>query len=220
VIGELTPARRRWALVAILGAVCFALITWRVTTAGTLPGDGFALRVARHVHSRKLDRLMHGWSDVSELVVAVSMLFALWIAGTARGPTRRRALVLLVAVGAALALKEITTELVVRPGPQLYGGPYQIYGGTDEYPSGHATATLALSAELLILLWSGPYRRRLVVAAAVFVGSIGLARVLLESHFASDVFAGWAVAIAVVGTLAALVAISDAPAQAEAEADP
>ena len=46
----------------------------------------------------------------------------------------------------------------------------------------------------------------------IFVGSVGLSRALVESHFASDVLAGWAVAIAVVGALAALVDISDAPA--------
>ena len=40
---------------------------------------------------------------------------------------------------------------------------------------------------------------------------------LLESHFASDVLAGWAVAIAVVGALAALVDVSDPPAAADAE---
>ena len=210
----MTHDRRRWALVAIAAGVCFALITWRVTVAETLPGDALVLRFARAVHHRKLDRAMHGLSDLSELIVAVAMLFAAWIAVTARGPRRRRALVLIAAVGAALAIKEITSQLVVRPGPQLYGSPYQIYGATDEYPSGHATATLALGAELLILLWNTPYRRRLIAAAIIFVGSIGVARVLLESHFASDVLAGWAVSIAVVGALAALVDVSDAPADA------
>jgi membrane-associated phospholipid phosphatase len=211
VIAELTPTRRRWALVSILGAACFAIITWRVTTVGTLTGDGFGLRVARHLHSRTRDRVMHDYSDVTEWIVAAAMLWALWIAVTARGPRRRHAIVLILAVGAALVVKEVTTELVVRPGAQLYGGPYQIYGGTDEYPSGHATATLALCAELLILLWARPYRRWLLLATVLFVGSVGLSRALVESHFASDVFAGWAVAVAVVGALAAFVPRSEEP---------
>jgi membrane-associated phospholipid phosphatase len=211
VIGELTLTRRRWALVAFLGALCFAFITWRVTTVGTLTGDGFALRVARHLHSHTLDRVLHDYSDVTEWIVVGALLWTLWIVATTRGRRRRRALVLILVVVAALVVKEVTTELVVRPGAQLYGGPYQIYGGTDEYPSGHATATLALCAELLILLWTRPYRRWLVLAALVFVGSVGLSRALVESHFASDVLAGWAVAIAVVGAVAALVDISDGP---------
>jgi undecaprenyl-diphosphatase len=213
----MTQAQRRWALVAIAAAVCFALITLWVTVFETLPGDNLVLRIARALHHRKLDRAMHDYSDLSELIVAIGLLCAGWIAVTTRGPRRRRALVLIAAVGASLAIKEITSQLVVRPGPQLYGGPYQIYGATDEYPSGHATATLALSAELLILFWNRPYRGRLIAATVFFVGSIGVARVLLESHFASDVLAGWAVAIAVVGALAALVDVSDAPAVAAAE---
>jgi membrane-associated phospholipid phosphatase len=215
----MTHAQRRWALVAIAAGVCFAVITLWVTVFETLPGDNLVLRVARALHHRKLDRVMHDYSDLSELIVAIALLCAAWIAVTSRGQRRRRALVLIGAVGLSLAIKEITSQLVVRPGPQLYGGPYQIYGGTDEYPSGHATATLALSAVLLILLWNRPYRGRLIAASAFFVGSIGLARVLLESHFASDVLAGWAVAIAVVGALAALVDVSDAPAGAEPDGD-
>ena len=215
----MTQAQRRWALVAIAAGVCFGLITLWVTVFETLPGDNLVLRVARALHHGKLDRVMHDYSDLSEVIVGIALLCAAWIAVANRGPRRRRALVLIAAVGASLAIKEITSQLVVRPGPQLYGGPYQIYGATDEYPSGHATATLALSAELLILFWYRPFRGRLIVATAFFVGSIGLARVLLESHFASDVLAGWAVAIVVVGALAAFVDVSDAPAVAETEDD-
>ena len=37
----------------------------------------------------------------------------------------------------------------------------------------------------------------------MLVAGVGVARVLLETHFASDVLAGWAVAITLVAALAA-----------------
>ena len=118
---RMTQAQRRWALVAIAAGVCFGLITLWVTVFETLPGDNLVLRVARALHHRKLDRVMHDYSDLSELIVGIALLCAAWIAVANRGPRRRRALVLIAAVGASLAIKEITSQLVVRPGPQLYG---------------------------------------------------------------------------------------------------
>jgi membrane-associated phospholipid phosphatase len=197
VTSRLTPERRRWALVALLGALCFAAITWRVADTGTFPGDQAFLRLARRVHDPTLDRVLEGLCDVAVVLVGAAILWGSWIAATSAGPTRRKALVLVAAVIGVLVAKLITNELVHRPSAGLHGD--------DEFPSGHAATTLALGAELLILWWAAARRGWLIAAAVVLVGGVGVARVLLEAHFASDVLAGWAVAIAVVGVLAATI---------------
>jgi membrane-associated phospholipid phosphatase len=149
--------------------------------------------------ARALNRhdLVHGMGRLSELAVAivvVALVAAVVVAVTRTGDARRQALVLIVAVVGSLACKEIVKELVSRPGPLPNTGP-------DEYPSGHATTTFALGAELLIILWDHPRRRWLIAAVILFVGGVGVARVLLQVHYASDVFAGWALALAVVAVL-------------------
>jgi undecaprenyl-diphosphatase len=194
-----SPARRRWAIVCLLGVLVLAVLTWRVAATGSVPGDAASLRLARTLHSSWLERAMRGVSDIGAVVVGAALLGACWIA-LRRGPAaRRQAIELIGAVVLALALKWIIKDLVWRPADGLRGSP-------DQYPSGHATATLALACELVTVSWARPRRRWMLVAATAFVLAVGVARVLMEVHFASDVIAGWALALATVGALRVLAA--------------
>jgi membrane-associated phospholipid phosphatase len=165
-----------------------------VVSTGRLTGDHLLLRAARSLQRHDL---VHGMGRLSELAVAIivaALCAAAFVAVTRPGTPRRQALVLIAAVGGSLICKEIVKELVSRPAPVPNAGP-------DEYPSGHATTTFALGAELLIVLSGHPRRRWLIAAVVLFVGGVGVARVLLQVHYASDVFAGWALALAVVALL-------------------
>jgi membrane-associated phospholipid phosphatase len=151
----------------------------------------------RGARALKRHDLVHGMGRLSELAVAtivVALIAAAFVALTRTGRARRQALVLIAAVVGSLTCKEIVKELISRPSPVPNAG-------ADEYPSGHATTTFALSAELLIILWNHPRRRWLIALAVLFVGGVGVARVLLQVHYASDVFAGWALALGVVAVL-------------------
>ena len=75
---------------------------------------------------------------------------------------------------------------------------------TYSFPSGHAMASMATVAALLVL-----YRRRsalpwIAMAGVIYVIAIGFSRLYLGVHYPSDVLAGWAASIAWVVGIAAL----------------
>lgn len=67
------------------------------------------------------------------------------------------------------------------------------------FPSGHASAAMAVYGTACYLAWRlapAPWRLPGVALAAGLVMAIGLSRVLLQVHFASDVVAGFAISFA------------------------
>lgn len=67
------------------------------------------------------------------------------------------------------------------------------------FPSGHASAAMAVYGTACYLLWRlapASWRWPGVAAAAALIMAIGLSRILLQVHFASDVTAGFAVTLA------------------------
>jgi len=83
--------------------------------------------------------------------------------------------------------------------------------GDASWPSGHATAAMALA--LAGVLVARPGRRRVaVVAGASFAGAVAVAVLALAWHFPSDVLGGFLVAAAwALGVLAGLEALEPAP---------
>ena len=113
--------------------------------------------------------------------------------------------------------------LLVRWCKQVFGRsrpdtPYlEVHGYS--FPSGHAMSSLVVYGLLAVILWGwgrrpartagldlpGSPARRLAVAIAVLAVAIGASRVWLEVHYASDVLAGWLLALGWLGALSLLV---------------
>jgi undecaprenyl-diphosphatase len=68
--------------------------------------------------------------------------------------------------------------------------------GLDSFPSGHATASMALAASLGVIAWEKGRRGFIIVAGAFFVLVVGISRVYLGVHYPADVLGGWCVATA------------------------
>lgn len=67
------------------------------------------------------------------------------------------------------------------------------------FPSGHASAAMAVYGTACYLIWRlapTAWRGPTVAAGAALIVAIGLSRILLQVHFASDVMAGFAVSLA------------------------
>jgi len=82
-------------------------------------------------------------------------------------------------------------ELIGRPRPP---GEHLTYAAGFSFPSGHAMISMAFYGFIAYLLWSSlPYKGGKWGAAllGLIIISIGLSRVYLNVHYASDVLAGF-----------------------------
>lgn len=81
---------------------------------------------------------------------------------------------------------------VVRGAKWIVGRPRPGVHATDltAFPSGHAANSLIVWGLVLVLLWR-PGRRAWAVVGSV-TGLVGLTRVVLGVHWATDVLGGWA----------------------------
>ena len=140
-------------------------------------------------------------STVSMTIIACATIVFLLI-------KRRRGDAVLVAVVAAGA------GLLVRVGKATVGRErppveFRLVTETNEsFPSGHALASVAiLGVVLVVLLPLIPDRRvriAVLVAVALFAVCIGLSRLYLGVHWATDVIGGWVTGLAWLATCLAV----------------
>jgi len=178
----------------------------------------------------RIDTAIHGWALDKDWAVRVSDVlqtmgyfsFSVWVVAAttvvlliARRPRLALALVLVAAV--APLVTNLIKPVVGRARPvweQALGEE-----ATLSYPSGHATAGLAVYAACAIalaaLVRSHRWRAVLVTAGLVVGIAMGLSRLVLGVHWPSDVVGGWGVALAVAGVVSAALLLGP-PAHAEA----
>ena len=120
-----------------------------------------------------------------------------------------------VLVGGANLTTQVLKELLAHQRYQPVLGFYQI--GRTSFPSGHATAAMAISLAFLLVTPRG-WRPTVVALGASFVLAVGFAVVIVHHHYPSDVVGGWLVAIGwcfavIAGLRASSLLISDRQAQ-------
>ncbi|NKY31806.1 phosphatase PAP2 family protein [Nocardia speluncae] len=107
---------------------------------------------------------------------------------------RRADAALVAGVGAVAAVAvPVFKDLIGRVRPPLDDRLVTI--DSPAFPSGHSAGAAAVIGVLSVLCWLR-FRHRVavritVLLAAVFVGLVGLSRVYLGVHWATDVLAGW-----------------------------
>jgi membrane-associated phospholipid phosphatase len=187
--------------------VCFAMILGCAIAIGEL------LELAEHPDgSTAIDRSITSWvvahrthalTSVARLLSTLgsqAVLIPLTAIATAALLGRRRWVLagLVVATwGGAIGMYSVTKHFVHRMRP-----PMEIWltdvGRTSSFPSGHATQSLATFLALVLVgAVMLPTARRLgrAIALALAIG-VGWSRVYLGVHWATDVGAGWLIAVA------------------------
>ncbi len=117
----------------------------------------------------------------------------------------RLALFYAAATGGGGALNWLLKHSFARVRPEHDHGFAAAVGWS--FPSGHASAAMAVYGAACYLAWRlapAPWRLPGVALAAGLVMAIGLSRILLQVHFASDVVAGFAISFAWLAVCAAV----------------
>jgi len=182
-----SPSPWRAAALAALGV--FLVLSAAAAMGGPLPGDatlrGAVLAAASPAlvgAARVLNQggtwkvLLPGFAAVLVAWPSVRARWWLWSAALAVAPL----------------LENVWKSVVARPRPA---------DASMGFPSGHATAAAAFAVLVFYLgrrARLGPRARAVLTAAlgAFFLLGVGLARIVLNAHWPSDVVAGWALGTA------------------------
>ena len=185
-----------WLLLAVaVTATCvFVALTIAVTGSSSLALDSRAFEIADDVRAPWLDSAARVITTLG-LIAIVGSAVLVGAAILIRHHDRARASA--VAVGAALVWisVRIVKSVVDRPRP-----PAPLVHTTGQsYPSAHAANSigwLALAIALTVVIPTRAGRIAAITAGALLAVLVGLSRIYLRAHYASDVLAGEALAVA------------------------
>jgi membrane-associated phospholipid phosphatase len=192
------PVRRTsvpWLVVVVaLSAIAvFVALTIAVTGGSSLALDSRAFELA--------DDLRAPWlNDTAKVVTTLGLIAimgsAVLVGGAVLIKHRNRARAAALVVGAALAWISvwIVKSVVGRPRPP----DRLVHTSGQSYPSGHAANSvgwLALGIALTVVIPTRGGRIAAITAGALFAVLVGLSRIYLRAHYASDVLAGEALAV-------------------------
>jgi len=102
---------------------------------------------------------------------------------------------LLISAVSSWLLVNATKFIIGRPRPSPDMVKVYEYPGACSFPSGHVASYMALYGFLFYLVYSlmrpSPLRSTLLVVCGAMIGLVGVSRVYLGAHWASDVFGGY-----------------------------
>ena len=196
-------ARREIGLIAAFLGVAFLLWAFVSIAASVSEGDtrAFDVGVANALHTNgHVDPIGPHWFEerVFELTALGSIMVVALVTVSAAGfllVVRKygAALLLLVAVIGGAGLSESLKLGIARARPDLIPINMDISGMS--FPSGHATLAAVCYLTIAALLAHEQQKRRVkayVIFAAVLVTlMVGLSRIYLGVHWATDVLGGW-----------------------------
>jgi undecaprenyl-diphosphatase len=203
------PERRRsvaWLLVVAVTAVAvFVALTVAVTSNPSLAFEWRAFEVADDLRAPWLDKAARIITTLGLIaIVGPAVVLAAGLLISRRHRIRAAGLV----AGATLAWVSvwITKTVVDRPRPPK---PL-VHTSGQSYPSAHAANSvgwLALAIGLTVVISHRGARVAAVIAGALLTLLVGLSRIYLRAHYASDVLAGEALAVSIyalagIGTVA------------------
>jgi membrane-associated phospholipid phosphatase len=201
--------RRRPVLLLLIGvaaaAVVFTIVTIVVTVSPSLAVDSNAFDAANELRAPWLDHAARVITSLGRFAI-VGPVVLLGAALLFRRHYRVRAAALVVGAALAWLTVWLTKWAVDRPRPPR---PL-VHTAGPSYPSGHAANSvgwLALGITLTVLIPNRGGRVTVIACGALLTALVGLSRIYLRAHYASDVLAGEALA-AMIYALAAIGALA------------
>lgn len=189
---SLVRQNARLVVVAVC-AIVFLLILDDVTEAESMRLDRAAYwLIVQHLRTPWLTPVMESFSA---LATPVSMLVVLVVVA-AFAPGKRPGWCCAVNLGLVVLINQVLKFIIQRPRPD--GFRLATVSGFS-FPSGHSMAAMAFFGLLAWLVWryEKDHRQRalLVAAFALVIVMIGVSRIYLGVHYASDVIGGFCLSV-------------------------
>ena len=178
--------------VAIL--VCLVVLGILAATIRRQGLDGLDTAATPFLHgyaSPGLDAFMNGATFVGSDPVLAVLFVATLLVLIRLGRPWREWLFLAVALGGSVILNGTMKLLFQRPRPTL---PYAILLPDYSFPSGHSMNSFVFYLSIALLIWVIAGRRAGFIAgvvALVIATTVGISRVYLGYHYATDVIGGF-----------------------------
>lgn len=180
-------------VIFLIAVSLFAAIAEAVTDHKTTAFDDAILLGIHSIASPQLDMLVTILTQFGSLIGVVALTAGIAGLFIVRREWRRTAMLLIV-VGGASALNLILKLIFARTRPDLW--THLVTEVSYSFPSGHAMASMALAAGLVIALWRSRYRNIALIFGGVYALVVAFTRLYLGVHFPTDIIAGWCISIA------------------------
>ena len=199
----MTPRRDRRQLLTLLAIVGCALgVGLLAVIVNGQGGLAFDAPVATYVAGLPISvgvwMLATHAGGIAIVPVAVVLIVYLLVARQ-----YRMAMVVVVALVATALATDHVKDLIQRPRPS--GEPLVSAQGYS-FPSGHSIMSAVAYGLVALVIWrsglSAGSRRTCVILLGILVVLVGLSRIALGVHYASDVLASWLAATAIVLSVA------------------
>lgn len=199
---RLVQSRR--AMLVLVAVLVFTWLLFEIKTDDIMRMDAAAHSlVVMHIRAAWLTPIMQSISDLAHPVVLVVMLLVIEVFAPGRRPGLCAAVNLVLATLLNLLLK----TLIQRPRPEGYR---LVAESGFSFPSGHSMVAMAFYGLLIWMVWryekDSLVRRLGVVGFGLVIVLVGLSRIYLGVHYASDVLAGFCASIAWLGVYTKLLA--------------
>lgn len=183
-----------WAVILAIATPVFLWCLEQVAEGELTRLDSMAYRVVvQGMRSDWLTPIMQSFSELGQIVVLVVLILAIAVFAPGKHPARMATLNLVCVVVLNQALKFI----VQRPRPD---GFRLAAASGYSFPSGHSMVAMGFYGLLVWMAWHyyGRHSAKRWLAAvgfSVIIVGVGLSRVYLGVHYASDVVAGFCVSL-------------------------
>lgn len=177
----------------LLTAVLFLILSFGVLATLVLNGvtntfdESVLLWINQHA-SAGFDSFFVAFTELGGLIV-VTAVSALLLGYFLYRKKYLKAILVAAGVGGAALMNIILKSIFDRPRPDLW--EWLVVETHFSFPSGHATASMALALVIVALLWKTKWRAASIIGAALYIVSIGFSRLYLGVHYPTDILGGW-----------------------------
>jgi undecaprenyl-diphosphatase len=194
IAGTTDVCKKRTLLVSVFvtAVLLFAILAVIVGSGVTNALDSSILLAINSLSSPWLNTFFVAFTELGGvIVVSVVAIILVLLFLTKRNYIR--ALLIAVGIGGVAAMNLLLKSIFERARPDLWD--WIVTETHTSFPSGHATASMALALCIVYLLWNTKWRKATIIAASVYLLLIGFSRLYLGVHFPTDILGGWLLGI-------------------------